>query len=328
MKILMYSTRSYDKIVFREVLQNYENVTIDFLESSLNSITVDNAKGYDAICVFVNDKVTKEILDKLHLYGVRLILARCVGKNNIDEEAAANYQIEVKNVPAYSPESVAEHALALLMAVNRNIHKAYQRVKDNNFSLTALSGYCLSEKTVGIIGLGRIGQAFARICYGLGMKVIAYDPVFTEKSANITLPGTESISFKVDMVSLDEIYKNSDVISLHLPLMKKTKHMIDAAAMEKMKKDVILINVSRGGLIDTDALITYNEKGKFFGIGLDVFEGEEGVLYKNHEDDIVFNPVVQKLLSARNVIVTAHQAFLTKEALHEIAVKTIENSLE
>lgn len=326
MKILMYSTRSYDKISFRAALENYPGIKIDFLEAALNKQTAESAKGYDAVCVFVNDVVDREVIEALKKFGTKMILARCVGTNNIDIESATTYGIKVKNVPAYSPESVAEHALALLMSVNRRIHKAYGRVRDNNFSLTGLSGYCLHGKTVGIIGLGRIGQAFARICYGLGMNVIGYDTAITDKFAYITMPNDTGTAFKVPLVDLDSLYKTSDVISIHVPLMKKTKHLINADAMAKMKDDVILINVSRGGLIDTEALVDYNKKGKFFGIGLDVYEGEDENAFTNHEDDILMNnKYLPELLSCPNVIVTSHQAFLTDIALQQIAVTTLDN---
>ena len=326
MKILMYSTRSYDKLAFRKVLPKYPQITMEFLEASLNPITVESAKGFDAICIFVNDIANREVIEALKKFGTKMILARCVGTNNIDIEAAKTYGIEVKNVPAYSPESVAEHALALLMSVDRRIHQAYGRVRDNNFSLSGLSGYCLHNKTVGIIGLGRIGQAFARICYGLGMHVIAYDPILTGESTYITMPNDTGTAFQVKLVDLNTLYEMSDVISIHVPLTKKTKHLINAEAMERMKDDVILINVSRGELVDTKTLIEYNKKRKFFGIGLDVYEGEEENAFINHEDDILMNnKYLPELLSCPNVIVTSHQAFLTDIALQQIAVTTLDN---
>ena len=326
MKILMYSTRPYDKLAFRKVLPNYPQITIEFLEASLNAMTVESAKGFDAICIFVNDVANREVIEVLKKFGTKMILARCVGTNNIDVEAAKTYGIAVKNVPAYSPESVAEHALALLMSVDRRIHQAYGRVRDNNFSLSGLSGYCLHGGTVGIIGLGRIGQAFARICLGLGMNVIGYDTMLTGDCTYISMPNNPEAAFKVKLVDLDTLYGLSDVISIHVPLTKKTKHLINAEAMERMKDDVILINVSRGELIDTKALIEYNKKRKFFGIGLDVYEGEEENAFINHEDDILMNnKYLPELLSCPNVIVTSHQAFLTDIALQQIAITTLNN---
>lgn len=326
MKILMYSTRSYDKISFRKALENYSDIQIDFVESQLNENTVSVAQGYyDAICVFVNDVVNRNIIRILDAYNIKLILARCVGTNNIDLEACKEYGITVKNVSAYSPESVAEHALALLMTVNRHTHKAYNRVRDNNFSLTGLSGYCLHGKTVGIVGFGKIGKAFAKICSGLGMHVLAYDPYLSE--AQIGLLFDEGLINNCAPISLDTLYKESDVISLHAPLLDSTKHMINKESISKMKDGVILINVSRGGLIDNEALIQANKEGKFFGIGLDVYEGEDDNAFTNHEDDILMNCITSRLTSFPNVVVTSHQAFLTDIALEQIAKTTLENTI-
>lgn len=324
MKILMYSTRPYDKLSFNKELANYPEIEMDFTESSLNELTVELAKNYHAVCVFVDDIVNKKVLERLAALQVNLVLCRCIGTDNVDLEAAKMLNISVKNV-SYSPESVAEHALALLMTVNRHTHEAFNRVRSNNFSLSGLSGYCLNGKIVGIIGLGRIGQAFARICHGLGMNVIAYDPMIDGKETFVSVTSCSESAFKVDLVDLDTLYGNSDVISLHLPLTKKTKHLINEEAIKKMKQDVILINVSRGGLIDTDALV--NNIKKFFGVGLDVYEGEESNAFKNHEDEILINNPINKL-NYRNIVITSHQAFLTDVSLSQIAKKTIENVLE
>lgn len=315
-KILFYSTRSYDKISFREKLSNYSNLDITFIESPLNKKTVELAKGYDAICIFVNDNANTDIVKRLSELGVKHIALRCAGFNNIDYKTANELGITVTRVPGYSPESVAEHAAALLMAVNRRLHKAYGRVRDNNFSLTGLSGYCLHGKTVGIVGYGRIGQCFANICRGLGMKVIAYDPYYK-------VPEDQEID--VELVSLDELYKRSDVISLHTLYNKETHHMINKDTIAKMKDNVILINVSRGGLIDNEALIEANKQGKFFGIGLDVYEGEDENVYTNHEDDILMNCITSRLLSFPNIIITSHQAFLTDTALDQISYAVCES---
>jgi D-lactate dehydrogenase len=328
MKILMYSARPYDKLSFGAELAKHPEIQMDFTESSLNELTVELAKNYGAVCVFVDDTLNKAVLEKLASFKINLVLCRCIGTDNVDWEAAAMLGINIKNV-VYSPESVAEHALALLMTVNRHTHEAFNRVRSNNFSLSGLSGYCLNGKTVGIIGLGRIGQAFARICHGLGMKVIAYEPyaqVFKdEEGKEFTFVETQDAAFKVDLVDLDALYANSDVISLHLPLTRKTKHLINEDAIKKMKQDVILINVSRGALIDTDALV--NNIKKFFGVGLDVYEGEESNAFKNHQDEILINNPINKL-NYRNVVVTSHQAFLTDISLQQIAKMTIENALQ
>lgn len=306
MKVLFYSTRSYDKISFREKQTQFPELEFTFVESALNEKTAEMAAGYDAICIFVNDDATTKVVTKLAELGVKTIALRCAGYNNVDYETANKLGLTVYRVPGYSPESVAEHAAALMMAVNRRLHKAYGRVRDNNFSLTGLSGYCLHGKTVGIVGYGRIGRCFANICKGLGMNIIAYDPYYTGND--------------VELVSLDELYKRSDVISLHTLYNKETHHMINKDTIAKMKDNVILINVSRGGLIDNEALIEANKQGKFFGIGLDVYEGEDENVYTNHEDDILMNCITSRLLSFPNVIITSHQAFLTDIALDQIAL--------
>lgn len=306
MKTLFYSTRSYDKISFRERLAHFPEVDVEFIESPLNINTVELAAGYDAICIFVNDNASTKVVQRLHELGVKHIALRCAGYNNVDYETANELGMLVTRVPAYSPESVAEHALALLMSINRRIHQAYTRLKlDNNFDLTGLSGFCLCGKTAGIIGYGRIGQCFGKICRGLGMEVIAYDPYYKGND--------------VELVTLDELYSRSDVISLHTLYNEQTHHMINKEAIDKMKQDVILINVARGGLIDTKALIEGLKAGKFFGVGLDVFEGEENLAFINHENNILMKANTQDLLAFRNVIITSHQAFLTDVALYEIA---------
>ena len=312
MKVIFYSARSYDKISFREQLKLFPHLEITFVESALNDKTVEMAAGYDAVCIFVNDNAGATIVKRLAELGIKTIALRCAGFNNVDYQLANSLGIKVYRVPSYSPESVAEHAATLMMSVNRRIHKAYTRVRDNNFSLTGLSGYCLYNKTVGIVGYGKIGRCFAHICRGLGMKVIAYDP-FSSKN-------------DVELVTLDELYKRSDVISLHTAYNEETHHMINKEAISKMKNNVILINVSRGGLIDTEALIEGIRAGKFFGVGLDVYEGEDDNAFTNHEDDILMHSITSRLLSFPNVIITSHQAFLTDTALTQIAITTC-NSL-
>jgi len=312
MKILFYSARSYDKISFREKLKNFKSLEVTFIESALNCTTVEMAKGYDAICIFVNDNASTDIIKRLGELGIKIIALRCAGFNNIDYKTANELGITVVRVPAYSPESVAELAATLMMSVNRRIHKAYTRVRDNNFSLTGLSGFCLNGKTVGLIGYGKIGRCFANICRGIGMKVIAFDPYYKGDD-------------EVELVSLDELYKRSDVISLHTLYNESTHHMINKDSISKMKDNVILINVSRGGLIDTDALIDGIRSKKFFGVGLDVYEGEDENVYVNHEDDILMSSITSRLLSFPNVIITSHQAFLTDVALDQIAETTCAN---
>lgn len=316
MKVLFYSTRSYDKISFRESLTQFPEIEIKFVESSLNENTVKLAEGYDAVCIFVNDHASTEIVTELAKLGVKIIALRCAGFNNVDYKTANKLGMRVFRVPGYSPESIAEHAMTLALSVNRRIHKAYTRVRDNNFSLTGLSGFCLYGKTAGIVGYGRIGKAMAKICHGFGMNVVAYDPYFNKVDEHDTTEG----------VSLNELYSSSDFIFLTTVLNDSTYHMINKASISKLKKDVILVNVSRGALVDTGALIEGIRSGKFFGVGLDVYEGEDDNVYTNHEDDILMNnKYLPELLSFPNVIVTSHQAFLTDVALKQISLNTLKS---
>ncbi len=314
MKILFYDTKPYDRESFEKSIPDYSGVTVDFLKTDISHRTVDLARGYDAVCVFVASDVNANIIDKLAEYKVKLILLRCAGYNNVDLERAKKQGITVMHVPAYSPEAVAEHALALAFAVNRHIHKAYIKVRENNFSLIGLQGFNFKGKTAGIIGTGRIGAEMAKNCHGIGMKVIAYD-----RRPNPELPFAE-------YVELDEIWKRSDLISLHCPLNEQTYHIIDIDAIEKMKDGVILVNTSRGALISTEDLIKGIRQYKFSGVGLDVYEEEMENVFENREDDILENSVTARLLSFPNVIVTSHQGFLTQEALEAICKTTLENA--
>lgn len=316
MKVLFYSARSYDKISFREVLSKYKadlDLDITFTESALNNKTVEMAAGYDAVCIFVNDNAKDdEIVNRLNELGVKIIALRCAGYNNVNYKLANSLGMIVIRVPGYSPESIAEHAMTLALSVNRHIHKAYTRVRDNNFSLTGLSGFCLHGKTAGIVGYGKIGKCLGNITKGFGMKTIVYDPYFSKNGENDT----------VESVDLKTLFKEADFIFLTTVLNDSTYHMINTESINLMKKNVILINVSRGALIDTEALIASIKDGKLFGIGLDVYEGEDDNVYTNHEDDILMNCITSRLLSFPNVIVTSHQAFLTDVALEQIALAT------
>ena len=314
MKILFYDTKPYDKDSFEKHLSEYPDITIDFLKTDISHHTVNLTCGYDAVCVFVASGVNKKIIEALARCSVRLILLRCAGYNNVDLAAAKENSITVMRVPGYSPEAVAEHALALAFAVNRHIHKAYIKVRENNFSLVGLTGLNFHGKTAGIIGTGKIGKAMAKFCHGIGMKVIAYD----------TCPD-QSLGF-VDYVSLDELFRQSDLISLHCPLTKDTYHIINLQAIEKMKDGVILVNTSRGALIGTEDLIKGIRQYKFAGVGLDVYEEEDENVFENREDDIMESSVTARLLSFPNVIVTSHQGFLTEEALEAICETTLENA--
>lgn len=314
MKILFYDTKPYDRESFTKILGDYKDITIDFLKTDISQYTVNLSKGYDAVCVFVASEVTESIVRKLGENGVKLILLRCAGYNNVDLKTAKECGITVMHVPAYSPEAVAEHALALAFAVNRHIHKAYIKVRENNFSLIGLTGMNFKGKTAGIIGTGKIGGEMAKFCHGIGMKVIAFD-----KYHNPELTFAE-------YVSLDELFRRSDLISLHCPLTESTYHIIDIDAIEKMKDNVILVNTSRGALISTEDLIKGIRMHKFAGVGLDVYEEETENVFENREDDILESSVTARLLSFPNVIVTSHQGFLTNEALEAISQSTLENA--
>lgn len=315
MKILFYDTKDYDEKSFREVLKNYDDIEVDFLKTDISYHTARLAKGYDAVCVFVASDVGEQVVRRLAEKGVKLILLRCAGFNNVDLKTANELGICVMRVPGYSPEAVAEHAMALALAVNRKIHKAYIKVRENNFALTGLTGRNLYGKTAGIIGTGKIGAAMCRICHGFGMRVIAYDVY-----KNPDLPF-------VEYVSLDELLGSADLISLHCPLTDESYHMINIDTIHKMKDKVLLINTSRGALIKTEDLITGIRELKFSGVGLDVYEEEGENVFENREDDILGHSVTARLLSFPNVIVTSHQGFLTKEALESISRTTVENAI-
>ena len=314
MKILFYDTKPYDKESFDKRLPFFPDIQIDFLKTDISKHTVNLSKDYDAVCVFVASDVGENIVRALFENGVRLILLRCAGFNNVDINTAHSLGITVMRVPGYSPEAVAEHALCLAFAVNRHIHKAYIKVRENNFSLVGLTGFNFYGKTAGIIGTGKIGAAMAKSCHGIGMKVIAYDMIEN--------PDLDFVSY----VSLDELCEKSDLISLHCPLTKDTYHLIDLQQINKMKDGVNLVNTSRGALISTEDLINGIRKRKFFGVGLDVYEEESENVFENREDDILETSVTARLLSFPNVIVTSHQGFLTDEALDSICETTLQNA--
>ena len=314
MKILFYDTKSYDKESFEKQLANFPEVEIDFMKTDLAPKTAPLAKGFDAVCAFVSSDIGTETVEKLHEVGVKLILLRCAGFNNVDLEKAAEYGIKVMRVPGYSPEAVAEHAMALALAVTRRFHKSYIKVRENNFSLVGLTGMNFYGKTAGIIGTAKIGAAKCRICHGFGMKVQAYD-----------MYRNPSLDF-VEYVDLDTLLSTSDLISLHCPLTDDSYHMICTETINKMKDNVILVNTSRGALIKTEDLITGNRNKKFFGIGLDVYEEETNNVFENREDDILESSITARLLSFPNVIVTSHQGFLTEEALEAISRTTLDNA--
>ena len=314
MRILFYDTKSYDKEFFEKLLPSYSGIEIKFIEANIHEETAALARGYDAICAFVNADLGTPVIDELNRQGVKLILMRCAGYNNVDLETAHKYGIHVLRVPGYSPEAVAEHAMALCLTANRHTHKAYIKCRENNFALNGLMGVNLYQKTAGIVGTGKIGQAMAKICRGFGMRVIAFD-----------LYPNKSLDF-LEYVSLDELLASSDLISLHCPLTEETKHLINSETIAKMKDGVILVNTSRGGLIRTDDLIAGIRDHKFFAVGLDVYEEESAYVYEDMSGDILPTSTIQRLLSFPNVTMTSHQGFFTEEALTNIAETTLENA--
>ncbi len=311
-RVAFFDTKLYDKESFEKVGKDFD-MEFKFLETKLNRDTADLARDCNVVCVFVNDTVDAEVIDKLYENGVRLIALRCAGYNNVDLMHAYG-KIHVVHVPAYSPYAVAEHATALLLTSIRRIHKAYIRTREFNFSLNGLTGFDLHGKTVGVVGTGKIGRIFMDICRGFGMHVIAYD-LFPAKDSGI------------EYVSLNELFERSDIISLHCPLTNETRHMIDEAAIEKMKKGVVILNTSRGGLIDTEALLKGIVARKVGAACLDVYEEEADIFFEDRSGHILNDELLSRLISMPNVIVTSHQAFLTNEALENIAETTIGNIL-
>lgn len=311
MKIAFFSTKPYDRIWFEPMAKSYGS-EIRFYDVPFEEETVFLAKGYDAVCIFVNDYVNAAMVEQLYEMKVKGILLRSAGFNHVDVKAAED-KIHVLRVPSYSPEAVAELSMALLLTVNRYTHKAYTRTRDFNMSLNGLMGVDFYQKTAGIVGTGKIGQAMIRICNGFGMNVLAYDPYPNDQ-------------LEVEYVSLDELISQADIISLHCPLTSETKHMIDRNAIQRMKKGVYLVNTSRGGLIDTDALIEGLVEGRFGGVGLDVYEEEEGIFYEDKSNEIIRDENLARLMTFPNVLITSHMGFFTKEAMQAIAKVTLENA--
>ena len=313
MKLAFFDAKPYDKPGF-DAHAAGTGLEIKYFETKLNEDTASLARGFDGVCVFVNDTVNAKVVETLYKEGVRVVALRCAGFNNVDTRACFG-KLHVFRVPAYSPYAVAEHAMALLLTVNRHTNKAYIRTRDFNFSLSGLTGFDLHGKTVGVVGTGKIGRIFADICKGFGMRVLAYDK-FPNPSAGL------------NYVELSELLEQSDVISLHCPLTDETRHMINAAAIEKMKPGTVLVNTSRGGLVDTEALIDGLKSRKVGAACLDVYEEEGDLFYEDCSEEIVADDTLVRLISMPNVIVTSHQAFLTKEALNNIAVTTVDNFMK
>ncbi len=317
LKVLFFDTKSYDKDSFQEALSNFSDIEIEYTKSDLDPRTAALAEGFDAVCAFVSSNVGTQTIEILHQKGIRLILMRCAGFNNVDLETAKKYDIRVMRVPGYSPEAVAEHAMALALAANRRLHKAYNKVRENDFSLSGLMGFNFYEKTAGIIGTGKIGAAMCRICRGFGMKVLAYD-----------VYENPSLKDFVEYVSLDRLLSDSDVISLHCPLMDSTYHLVNIDTIRQMKDGVILVNTSRGALVKTDDLIEGIRMHKFAGVGLDVYEEETNNVFEDRSDEILEHSTTARLLSFPNVMITSHQGFFTREALNAIAETTLQNAVD
>ncbi|HUC80524.1 MAG TPA: 2-hydroxyacid dehydrogenase [Flavisolibacter sp.] len=312
MNIAFFSSQPYDKQFFTEHNKKY-GFHLHFFEVSLSEQTVNLVKGYDAVCVFVNDKVNAEVIQQLKEQGIQFIALRSAGFNNVDLVAAKEAGLHVCRVPAYSPEAVAEHAVALILTLNRKTHKAYNRVREQNFALQGLMGFDLHGKTVGVVGTGKIGQAFCRIMLGFGCKVLAFDVI-----ANKDM---EAIG--VQYVPLLELLQQSDIVSLHTPLNDQTRHLINGDTIQYMKKGVMLVNTSRGALIDTAAIIAALKSCHIGSLAIDVYEQEEHLFFRDLSGDIIEDDAIQRLMSFPNVLVTAHQAFFTKEALDQIAETTL-----
>ena len=317
MKVAVFSAKPYDRR-FLERANEQHHHQLKFFAPNLDSETVNLAVGFEAVCVFVNDRLDRHILETLHHQGIRLIALRCAGYNNVDLDIARELDIAVVRVPAYSPYAVAEHAIALILTLNRKIHRAYNRVREGNFALNGLLGFDLHGCTVGIVGTGKIGRIAGQILHGFGCRILAYD----------LYPNDEFGSKYGEYVALEYLFQQSDIISLHCPLTPKTHHLIDDKAIALMKTGVMLVNTSRGGLIDTQAAIE-GLKAKHLGyLALDVYERESTIFFEDMSSEIIQDDVFERLLTFPNVIITGHQAFFTADALNNIAETTLNNITE
>ena len=325
LKIAFFGTKEYDRLFFSELSKDKGegtyNVDIEYFNSRLTIESVGLSKGFDGVCIFVNDEAPRPVIEKLAENGIKLILLRCAGFNNVDLDACKEHGITVLRVPAYSPYAVAEHAMAIIQDANRRIAKGVNKVKENNFSLNGLLGLDLHNKVAGIMGTGRIGQIMAKICRGYGMTVLGWDAY-----PNKSLEEQGILTY----VTKEELLRKSDLISLHAPLIMGeggTYHLIDDKEIEMMKNGVMLVNTSRGGLVNVDALIRGLRANKFHAVALDVYEGEDSNVYTDHSDDMMQNSVAARLVTFPNLILTSHQAFFTREALQAIAAVTMENAI-
>ena len=314
MKVAVYSAKQYDVESFSKVDKERFPIDYKFYDEKLTIDTISLAKGCEAVCVFVNDNVTKEVVDALYEAGIKLIALRCAGFNNVDLKACQD-KLTVVRVPAYSPYAVAEHAMALLLTSVRRIHKAYNRTRDYNFALKGLTGFDFHGKTVGVVGTGKIGKIFANICNGFGMNILGYDKF-------------ESPDFIGKYVDLDTLLAESDIISLHCPLTPETYHLLNRETLNKTKKGVTIVNTSRGSLIDAEDLLSSIKERQVGAVCLDVYEEESDLFFNDNSGHILNDDILARLISMPNVIVTSHQAFLTQEALMNIAETTSQNIVD
>lgn len=315
MKVAVFSAKKYDQTSFADWADS--SIEFSFFDGPLDQQSAKLTQGYAAVCVFVNDDLSAPVLTELKAAGVGMIALRCAGFNNVDVAAAKELDLRVARVPAYSPEAVAEHTVAMILCLNRKLHKAYNRVRDDNFALDGLLGFNLHGKTVGLVGTGRIGAATAKILLGFGMELLCYDILVNE----------ELVKAGVRYVPLEELWTESDVISLHCPLNPQTQHMINAESLALMKDGVMLINTSRGGLIDTKAVIKALKSRKIGYLGLDVYEQEADLFFQDLSGQLIDDEVFKRLLTFPNVLITGHQAFFTAEALQQICQVTSDNLL-
>ena len=314
MNTAFFSTRKYDREFFENNNENFGH-ELTFFEAHLNENTVSLAKDFDAICIFVNDRLSPELIEELSRGNTRLIALRCAGFNNVDLTAADKFGIKVVRVPAYSPNAVAEHVFAMLLTLYRFTHKAYNRVRDGNFALTGMTGHEIFGKTVGLIGMGKIGKITADIFKGFGCRVLAFDP----------LPDEELESRGIEYVSTAQIYKEADIISLHCPLNEDTKYIINETSLGQMKKGVTIINTSRGGLVNTRDVYSALKSGKIGFLGIDVYEEEEKLFFEDLSTEIIMDDLFMRLTTFPNVLITGHQGFFTHRALNNIAATTLKN---
>ena len=311
-RIAFFSSQPYDRKLFEAASDHHE---FEFFETRLRAQTVNLTQGFDGVCVFVNDKLEEDVIRGISENGIKLIALRCAGFNNVNLKAAKKYNVQVLRVPAYSPEAVAEHALALMMTLARKTHKAYNRVRDSNFSLVNLTGFTIHGKTVGIIGTGQIGQAFCRILAGMGAKIVAYDKY----------PSDEMKKLGVNYKEMDQVLNESDIISLHCPLTPETHHIINKKTLGKMKKGAMLINTSRGKLVDTSAVIDALKSEHLGTLAIDVYEEEEKLFFRDLSEKIIRDDQISRLMIFPNVLITAHQGFFTQESLDQIKETTLKN---